>query len=78
VLCIELGLNMLYQRADVGASGPKFIEGETAVVSEFISSSVEDHVAVESVEGSVCCRKERIEQAAASSRKPPTYTLQSA
>ena len=40
---------MLYQRADVGASGPKFIEGETAVVSEFISSSVEDHVAVERV-----------------------------
>ena len=46
VFCIELGLNMLYQRADVGVSGPKFIKGETVVVSEFISSVVEDHAAV--------------------------------
>jgi len=46
VLCIELRLNMLYQRVDIGASGPKFIEGEAVVVREFISSVVEDHAAV--------------------------------
>ena len=50
MLCIELGLNMLYQRSDVGASGSKFIKGETVVVSEFISSIVEDHAAVQSVD----------------------------
>jgi hypothetical protein len=37
---------MLYQRAEVGASGSKFIEAETIVVSELIVSVIEDHVAV--------------------------------
>ena len=46
MLCIELRLNMLYQRVDIGASGLKVIEGETVVVREFISSVVEDHAAV--------------------------------
>src|ERR1700733_11756740 len=50
VICIELRLNMLYQRVDIGASGPKFIEGEAVVVREFISSVVEDHAAVQSME----------------------------
>jgi hypothetical protein len=52
VLCIEPGLNMLYQRADVGASGPNFLKGETVVISEFISSVIEDHATFQSMEGS--------------------------
>jgi hypothetical protein len=46
VLCIELRLDMLYQKADVRASGLNVIKGETVVVHEFISSVVKDHVAV--------------------------------
>lgn len=44
---------MSYQGADigVGAAGPKFIEGETVVTREFISCVIEDHAAVQSVEG---------------------------
>ena len=50
VLWIEPGMNMLYQRANVGASGSKFIKGETVVVSEFISGVIENHAAVQSME----------------------------
>jgi len=46
MLCIEAGLNMLYQRADVGASGSKFIKAETIVTSKLIASTIEDHVMV--------------------------------
>ena len=50
VLCHEHRLNMLYQRVDVEASGSKFFEGKTVLVCEFISSIIEDHVVVQSVE----------------------------
>lgn len=73
-----VGEVILYQRADVRVSGLKFIEGETIVVSVFISSIVEDHAAVQSMGLFVCCREERIERAAASSRRLSTYALQRA
>ena len=46
ILCIELGLNLLYQRVDVGASGTKFFGAEIIVFSELIASVVEDQAAV--------------------------------
>jgi hypothetical protein len=48
MLCIEPGSNMLNQRADapIGASGSKFIEAETIVITELIASVIEDHAAV--------------------------------
>ena len=46
MLCIEPGLNTLYQRAEVGASGSKFVEAETIIISKLIASVIEDHAAV--------------------------------
>ena len=49
MLCIKLGVNSLYQRANVGAP-PKFVKGETVVMSDLVASVVEDHVAFQSIE----------------------------
>jgi hypothetical protein len=64
MLCIEPGLNMLYQRADIRASGSKFIEAEIIVISKFIASIIEDHAAVQHMECSCMLQEEQIEQVA--------------
>ena len=46
MFAIEAGLNMLYQKADISTSRSKFIKSETIIVSEFISSIIENYAAV--------------------------------
>jgi hypothetical protein len=37
---------MLYQRADIGVLGSKFIDAETIVIGKLIASIIEDHAVV--------------------------------
>jgi len=46
MLWIELGLNEVYQMANVGISGSKLIDAELIVASKLIASVIEDHAAV--------------------------------
>ena len=50
MLAIESGFNMLYQRADIRTSRSKFIGGEMIFMSEFNSSVIENHAAVQSMD----------------------------
>jgi hypothetical protein len=68
MLAIESGLNMMYQKADIRTSRSNFIEGETIFISEFNSSVIEDHAAIQSME-SFCMLPEKNERAAALSQK---------